>query len=136
MNIEDYKRQLDAKELRSHGKLSPFRELLEQFIDMVFQLDREAYLVVGVDYRAGDTSGYRICYNPDGANNESCSLNLLPSQISSFVNTPLYSSTINRSQRSSEALQNVAVECYIEGVSAPEISKIFGLFGVETITSV
>ena len=29
----------------------------------------------------------------------------------------------------------VAAECYIEGVSAREVSKIFSLFGVETITS-
>ena len=30
---------------------------------------------------------------------------------------------------------NVAAVCYIEGVSAREFSKIFSLFGVETITS-
>ena len=40
-----------------------------------------------------------------------------------------------RGQRSSEALLNVAAECYMEGVSAREVSKIFSLFGVETITS-
>ena len=35
MSIEDYKRQLDAQTLQFHGKLSPFRELLEQLFDMV-----------------------------------------------------------------------------------------------------
>ena len=135
MSIEDYKRHLDAQALQSHGKLSPSRELLEQLIDMVFRLDREAYLGGGTDHRAGDISGYRLGYNPDDATNASCSLNLQPSQISSSVNTPLYASTFNRRQRSSEALQNVAAECYIEGVSAPEVSKIFSLFGVEKITS-
>ena len=111
MSIEDYKRHLDAQALQSHGKLSPVRELLEQLIDMVFRLDREAYLGVGADHRAGDISGYRNGYNPDGATNASYSLNLFPSQIFSSVNTPFYPSTINRGQRSCEVLLNVAAEC-------------------------
>ena len=135
MSIEDYKCHLDAQALQSHGKLSPSRELLEQLIDMVFRLEREVYLGVGADHRAGDISGYRHGYNPDGATNASCSFNLLPSQISGSVKLPLSASTINIGQRSSEALLNVAAECYIEGVSAREVSKIFGLFGVEAITS-
>ena len=98
-------------------------------------MDREAYLGAGADNRAGDISGYRNGYNPDGATNASGSLNWLPSHISSSVNTPLYASTINRDQRNSEALLNVAAECYIEGVSAREISKIFSVFGVEMIPS-
>ena len=102
---------------------------------MIFRLDREAYIGVGADHRAGDISGYRNGYNPDGATTASGSLNLLPSQISSSVNTPLYPGTVNRGQRSSEALLNVAAECYIEGVSAGKVSKIFCLFGVETITA-
>ena len=89
MSIEDYNRHLDARALQSNGKLSQSRELLEQLIDMVFRLDREAYLGVDTDHRAGDISGYKNGYNPDGATNASCLLNLLPSQISSSVNTPL-----------------------------------------------
>ena len=135
MSIEDYKRPLDAQALQFHGKLFPSRELLEQLIDIVFRLDREVYLGVGADHRAGGVSGYRHGYNPDGTTNASGSLNLLPSQRSSSVNTPLYASTINRGQRSSEALLNVAAESNIEGVSPSEVSKIFSLFGVETITS-
>lgn len=101
---------------------------------MVVRLDREAYLGVGADYRAGDMSGYRNGYNPDGATNASGSFNLRPSQRFRSVNTPLYSSTVNRGQRGSEALLNVLAECYIGGVSAREVSKIFSLFGVEMIT--
>ena len=78
MSIEDYKRHLDAQALQSHGKLSPSRELLEQLIDMVFRLDREVYLGVGADHRAGDISCYRHGYNPDGATNASGSLSTLP----------------------------------------------------------
>ena len=51
------------------------------------------------------------------------------------MNTPLYLCPINRAQWCSEALLNVAAERYIEGVSAREVSKIFSLFEVETITS-
>ena len=51
MSIEDYKRDLDALALRSHGKLSPFTELLEQLIDMLVRLDHEAYIGVNSDYR-------------------------------------------------------------------------------------
>ena len=51
------------------------------------------------------------------------------------MNTPLYRSTINRGQRSSKAVLNVASECFIEGVSAGEVCKIFNRFGIETITS-
>ena len=101
MSIEDYNRHLDAQALQSHGKLSPSRELLEQLIDLVFRLDREVYLGVAADHRAGDISGYRRGYNPDGATNASGSLNLLPSQVSSSVKLPLYASTINPGQRSS-----------------------------------
>ena len=51
MSIEDSKRLLDALALQSHGKLSPFREMLEQLIDMLVRLDREAYLGVDFDHR-------------------------------------------------------------------------------------
>ena len=95
---------------------------MEQLIDMVFRLDREAFLGVGADHRAGEISGYRNGYNSHSATNASVSLNLLPSQISSSGNTPLHSSTINRGQRIREVCMNVAAGCYIEGVSAREVS--------------
>ena len=50
------------------------------------------------------------------------------------MNTPLYPITINRGQRSSEAYLNVVAECYIKGVYAREVSKIFNLFGLELIS--
>ena len=92
---------------------------------MIVRLDRVAYLGVGSDHRLDEIGGYRNGYNPDGATYASGSLNLLPSQISSSVNTPLYLSTINRGQRCSETLLNVAAGYYIEGVSACDVSKIF-----------
>ena len=55
------------------------------------------------DHGAGDIGGQRNGYNSDCATNASASLNLLPLQISSSGNTPLYASKINRGQRSSEA---------------------------------
>ena len=39
MSIEDFKRQLGAKELQSYGKHSLCRELLEQLTDMLVRLD-------------------------------------------------------------------------------------------------
>ena len=135
MSIDDYKRQLDAQALQSHGKLSPFRELLEQLFDMIVRLDRKAYLRVGSNHRLGDIGGYRNGYNPDGATNASGSLNFLPSQTSSSVNTPLYPSANNRGQRISEALLNAVAECYIEGFSTRDSGKILEQFGIESMSS-
>ena len=42
----------------------------------------------------------------------------------------LYTNEMNRCQRSSEALLNVAEESYIESVSTLEVSKISKLFGI------
>ena len=119
MSIENFKRQLDTKELQSYGKHSPFREMLEQLIDTLVRLDREAYVGVGNDHRVSDVSGYRNGYNPTSVTHASGSLNSMASQVSSSADTPLYPNIINRGQRSSEALLNVATECYIEGVSSP-----------------
>ena len=135
MSIEDFKRQLDVNELQSYGKHSPFREMLEQLIDTLVRLDREAYVGVGYDHRVSDVSGYRNGYNPTSVTHASGSLNSMASQVSSSTDTPLYPNIINRGQRSSEALLNVATECYIEGVSTREVRKIFNLFGIETISS-
>ena len=135
MSIEGYKRQLDAQALQSYGKLSPFRELLEQLFETVVRLDIEVYLRVGSDHRLGDIGGYRNGYNPDGATKASGSLNFLPSQTSSSVDTPLYPSANNRGQRSSEALLNAVAECYIEGVSTRDSGKILEQFGIESISS-
>ena len=51
------------------------------------------------------------------------------------MNTPLYPSTIDRGQLSSETLLNVTAERKIQGISVRKVSKIFNLFGVETKTS-
>ena len=135
MSIEDFKRQLDANELQSYGKHSPFREMLEQLIETLVRLDREAYVGVGYDHRVSDVSGYRNGSNPTSVTHASGSLNSMASQVSRSADTPLYPNIINRGQRSSEALLNVATECYIEGVSTREVRKIFNLFGIETISS-
>ena len=59
MSTENFNRQLDAKESQSYGKHSPFREMLEQLIDTLVRLDREAYVGVGNDHRVSDVSDYR-----------------------------------------------------------------------------
>lgn len=55
--MEGYKRQRDAIEVPSLGNLSPFKELLEQFLDKVVRLDREAShgggMVVGLAILVG-----------------------------------------------------------------------------------
>lgn len=94
---------------------------------MVFRLESEAYLGVSADHRAGDISGYRNGCNPECTTKASGSLSLLPSQISISMGTPLYPSVMIRSQRSSEALLIVTVECYIDGVSNREGSKLINL---------
>ncbi len=135
MNIEDYKRQRDAMKFPSQENLSPFKELLEQLFDMVVRLDREACLGGSYGHRVGENGGYRNGYKTDGLPNASGSLNLLSSKTSSSIDTPLYPNTMDSSQRSSEALLNAAAECYIEGVSSREISNIFKLYGIESISS-
>ena len=135
MRIEDYKRQRDAMEVPSHGNLSPFREVLEQLLDTVVRLDREASLGGGYSHQVGEIGGHRNGYKPEGLPNTSGSLNLLASRISGSADTPLYPETMNRGQRSSEALLNVAAECYLEGVYSREISKRFKPFGIETMSS-
>ena len=135
MSIENYKRHRDAQEIQSDGKLSPIRELLEQLFEMVVRLDREASLGVSYAHRVGDIGGYRSGYLPDGAPKTSGSLSSLTPTISDTVDTPLYRNTMNRGQRSSEALLNVAAECYTEGVCTGDISKIFKPFGIESMSS-
>ncbi len=135
MSIEDYKRQRDAMEVPSHGNLSPVRELLQQLLDTVVRLDREASLGGGYGHRVGEFGGHRNGYKPEGLPNTSGSLNSLASKVSGSVDTPLYPETMNRGQRSSEALVNVAAECYLEGVYSREISRRFKPFGIETMSS-
>ena len=110
MSLEGYKHQRDAMDVPSQGNLSPFRELLEQLLDTVVRLDREASLGVSYGHRVGEVGGYRNGYKPEGLPNTSGSLNLLASKISGSLDTPLYSDTMNRGQRSCEALLNVATE--------------------------
>ena len=103
-------------------------KMLVQLIGTLVRLDREANLGVGYDHRVSDVSGYRKGYNPTSVTHSSNSLNSMASQVSRSADTPLYPNIINRGQRSSEALLNVAAECYIEGVSTREVRKIFGAF--------
>ena len=51
------------------------------------------------------------------------------------MDTSLCPDTIKRGQQSSEALLNVAAECYIEGVYSRENSKRFEPFGIKSISS-
>ena len=87
MSIKDFKRQLDAKELQSYGKHSPAGEMLEQLIDTLVRLDREAYVGVGNDHRVSDVSGNRNGYNPTSVTHVSCSMNSMASQVSSSAET-------------------------------------------------
>ena len=64
----------------------------------------------------------------DGISKISGTLNRLVSDVPNPVDTLLYTSTIKRSQRSSEALLNAAAECYLEGVYTRDIGKIFAHF--------
>lgn len=84
--------------------------MLEQLTVILVRLDREAYLGVGYDHCVGEVCGYRKGCNPTSVQNASCSSNLLRLQMSNSVDTPLYPNTINRGQRSSEAIPNVATE--------------------------
>ena len=62
-------------------------------------------------------------------------MNRLVSDVPNPVDTPQYTSTIKRGQRSSEALLNAAAECYLEGVSTRDIGKIFDQFGIVSMFS-
>ena len=75
------------------------RELFEQLFDMIVRLDHEAYFGVDSGHSLGDIGGNRNGYKPSGVTNASDSLNLLSSEISRFLDTPLYPSTINLRQR-------------------------------------
>ena len=135
MIIEDYIRHLDADALRSHGKLSPSRELLEQLIDMVFRLEREAVLGMNYDHQAGQNGSYTNSFKSEGISKTSGTLNRLVSDVPNPVDTPLYPSTFKRGQRSSEALLNAAAECYLEGVSTRDSGKIFDQFEIVSMSS-
>ncbi len=102
---------------------------------MVVRLNREASLEGSYVHRASKIGGYRNGYKSEGLPNASGSLNFLVSKMSGSVDTPLYLDTMNRGHRSSEALLNVAAECYIKGVNSCEISKIFKPFDIESMSS-
>ena len=121
MSIENFKRHLEAKELQSYGEYSPFREMLEQSKSTLVRLNRKAYLRVNYDHRACQNGSYANSFESNGISKTSRTLNRLVSDLPNPVDTPLYASKIKRSQRNSEALLNVATECYIEGVSTREV---------------
>ena len=98
--------------MRSQGKVSPVRELLEQLIDMVVCLDREARLGVSYGHRAGETGVYGNGYKPDGVPNASGSWKLLVAKISYSVDTPLFPNAMNSGQLGTEATPNFAMKCH------------------------
>ena len=77
------------------------------------------------DHRAGENGSNTNSFKANGISGLSGTLNGLVSSEPSPVDTPLYPSTLKRSQRSCEALLNAVAECYIEGVSTRDIGKIF-----------
>lgn len=96
MSIEDYKWQRKVMEMQSQGKLSPFRELLEQWIDLVVYRDRKSNLGASYGQRSCEIGDYRNDYKPDNTTDASGSLNLMASKISDSVDTPLYTNTMNQ----------------------------------------
>ena len=86
------------------------------------------------DHRGGENGSYTNSYKPNGESRPSGTLNGLVSSEPSPSDTPLYLSTFNGGQRSSEALLNAA-ECYFEGVSTRDIGKISDLFGSVSMLS-
>ena len=135
MNLEDYKRLHEALEIPSQGTGSPFRELLEKMFEVVIRLEREAVLGMNYDHRVGRNGSYANSFKSDGISKTSGTLNRLVSDVPYPVDTLLYTSTIKRSQRSSEALLNAAAECYLEGVYTRDIGKIFDQFGISSMSS-
>ena len=104
--------------------------------DEIVRLEREPTRGMNYVPRSGKNGGYTISYKSEGDSKLSGTSNWLVSDVPNPVDTPLYENTIIPGQRSSDALPNVAAECYIEGVSAREVNKIFKLVGVETIMSI
>ena len=104
-------------------------------VEVIIRLEREAVLGVNYDHRAGQNGSYTNSFKSDGRSKASETLNRLVSDVPNPVDTPIYTSTIKRGQRSSEALPKVAAECYLEGVSTRDIGKIFDLFGIESMSS-
>ena len=103
--------------------------------DEIVRLEREPTRGMNYVPRAGKNGGYTISYKSEGDSKLSVTSNWLVSDVPNPVDTPLNENTIISGQRSSDTLTIFATECYIEGVSAREVSKIFKLVGVETITS-
>ena len=128
MNLEDYNRLHEALEIPSQGTGSSFRELIEKMFEVVIRLEREAVLGMNYDHRVGQNGSNANSFKSDGISKTSGTLNRLVSDVPNPVDTPLYTSTIKRSQRSGEAFLNAAAECYLEGVYARDSGKIFVQF--------
>ena len=103
MNTEDYKRLHEALEIPSQGTGSPYREMLEKMFEVDIRLEREAVLEMNYDHRAGRIGSYTNSFKSEGISKTSGTLNLLVSDVPNPVDTPLYTSTTKRGQRSSEA---------------------------------
>ena len=123
MSIENFKHQLYAKELRSYGEPSLFREILEQLSGTLVRLERENTRGVNYDLRGSDNVSYTDSHKPNGISRSPVTLNRLVSSKTSPVDTPLYPSTFKRGLPRSEDLLKAVAECYIEGVSTRGIGN-------------
>lgn len=98
--------------MRSQGKVSPERKLLEQLFDMVVGPDCEARLGMSYGHKAGEIGVNGNGYKPDGFPNASGSSKLLVTKISYLVDTPLLPNAMNSGLRDSESTWNFAIECH------------------------
>ena len=101
MSIENFRRQLEAKELQPYGKHSPFREMLEQLIDTLVRLDREAWLGESCGHRARENGVQGNSYKRNGVPNASGSWKLPVTKISYSLETRRFPNAMNSCQRGS-----------------------------------
>ena len=85
---------------------------MEHLFDVVVRLEPEACLGVTCGHWVNEIDGYRNGYKPNIVSIPLGSLHFRASKISVSVETPLYANTLELGQWSSEALKNVAAECY------------------------
>lgn len=122
-------------EIPSQGTGSPYRERLEKMFEVVIRLEPEASPEMNYDHRAGENGGLTNSYKSEGVSQMFGTLTRLDSDVPNPTNSSLSTKTIKRGQRSSEAILNAVVECYIEGVSARDKGKILEQFGIESMSS-
>ena len=91
----------------------------------IVRLEREATRGVNYVHRVGENGSFTNSFKSEGVSQLSGTLNRLVSDVFNPADTPLSPNTIKRGQRSSEAILNAVLECYLEGVSPRDISEIF-----------